>query len=152
MSAKSRSSNCLANIHWMTFWLCLTVSLIIQSITMIKSNGDRMHPCLTPVFTSNGVFPSFNIFSALRFSVFESGFVLTLNNISAIGVSGLSAGGSPLRISFKCSSHLDLCSVYGSSFLALLVLTDFFFSLLVFLLYRRVLYVPSVRCHFNLCC
>ena len=57
-----------------------------------------------------GVFPSFNVFSALLISAFESGFVSTLNNISAIGMSGLSAGGSLLRISLKCSSHLDLCS------------------------------------------
>ena len=51
--AKSRSSNCLVNVHWMSFWPCLTVSLITQSITMITINGDRVHPCLTPVFTSN---------------------------------------------------------------------------------------------------
>ena len=57
-----------------------------------------------------GVFPSFNIFSALLISAFEGGFVLTLNNISAIGMSGLSAGGSLLRISLKCSSHLYLWS------------------------------------------
>ena len=57
-----------------------------------------------------GIFPSFNVFSALLISAFEGGFVLTLNNISAIGMSGLSAGGSVLRISLKCSSHLDLCS------------------------------------------
>ena len=43
-----------------------------------------------------GVFPSFNIFSALRISAFEGGFVLTLNNVSAIGMSDLSAGGSLL--------------------------------------------------------
>ena len=54
-----------------------------------------------------GFFPSFNIFSSLLTSAFDGGFVLTLNNISAIG---LSAGGSLLRISLKCSSHLDLCS------------------------------------------
>ena len=57
-----------------------------------------------------GVFPSFNIFSALLISAFECGFMLTLNNISAIGMSGLSAGRSLLRISLKCSSHLDICS------------------------------------------
>ena len=56
-----------------------------------------------------GVVPSFNIFSALLISAFEGGFVLTLNNISAIGMSGLSAGGSLLRISLKRSSHLYLC-------------------------------------------
>ena len=49
-------------------------------------------------------------FSALLISTFEGGFVLTLSNISAIGMSGLSAGGSLLRVSLKCSSHLDLCS------------------------------------------
>ena len=53
-----------------------------------------------------GVFPSFNIFSALLISAFGDGFVLTLNNISAIGMSGLSAGGSLLRISLNSSSHL----------------------------------------------
>ena len=46
-----------------------------------------------------GVFPSFNIFSALLISFFEGRFVLALNNISAIGMSGLFAGGSLLRIS-----------------------------------------------------
>ena len=49
-SAKSRSSNCLVNVQWMPFWLCLTVSLIIQSITMIKINGDRMHPSYTSLY------------------------------------------------------------------------------------------------------
>ena len=44
-----------------------------------------------------GVFPSFNIFSVLLISAFEIGFVLTRNNISAIGMSGLSAGGSLLN-------------------------------------------------------
>ena len=46
--------------------------------------------------------------------------MLTLNKISAIGMSGLSAGGSLLRISLKCSSHLDSLLrflIYGSSFL-----------------------------------
>ena len=50
-----------------------------------------------------GVFPCFSIFSALLISAFEGGFMLTLNNISAIGMSDLSAGGSLLRISLKCS-------------------------------------------------
>ena len=36
--------------------------------------------------------------------------MLTLKNVSAIGMSGLSAGGSLLRIYLKYSSHLDLCS------------------------------------------
>ena len=36
--------------------------------------------------------------------------MLTLNNTSAIGMSGLFAGGSLLRISLKCSFHLDICS------------------------------------------
>ena len=40
-----------------------------------------------------GVFPSFNIFSALLISAFEGGFVLTVDNISAIGMSDISAGG-----------------------------------------------------------
>ena len=53
LSAKCRSSNCLVNVHWMPIWPCLTVSLIIKSITMITINGDRMHPCLTLVYTSN---------------------------------------------------------------------------------------------------
>ena len=39
-----------------------------------------------------GVFPSFNIFSVLLFLAFEGRFVLTLNNISTVGISGLSAG------------------------------------------------------------
>ena len=52
-SAKSRSSNLLANVHWMSCWPCLAVSLVIQYIAMIKINGDRMHSSLTPVFTSN---------------------------------------------------------------------------------------------------
>ena len=56
-----------------------------------------------------GVFPSFNILSALLISAFEGGFVLTFNNISAIGMSGLSVGGFLLRISLKCSFHLDIC-------------------------------------------
>ena len=51
--------------------------------------------------SGRGVFPSFNNFSALLISPFEGGFVLTLNNISAIGRSGISAGGSLLRISLK---------------------------------------------------
>ena len=51
--------------------------------------------------SGRGVFPSFNNFNALLISPFEDGFVLTLNNISAIGRSGLSAGGSLLRISLK---------------------------------------------------
>ena len=46
--------------------------------------------------SGTGVFPSFNIFSVLFISAFEGGFVLTLNNISAIGMSGLSAGVSSL--------------------------------------------------------
>ena len=57
-----------------------------------------------------GVFLSFNIFSALLVSAFEGGFVLTLNNTSAIGMSGLSAYGSLLTISLKSSFHLDICS------------------------------------------
>ena len=57
-----------------------------------------------------GVSPSFNIFNALLVSAIKGGFVLTLNNISAIGMSGLSAGGSLLRIYLKCSSHFDICS------------------------------------------
>ena len=52
-STKSKSSNCSVNVHWMECWPCLTVSLIIHSITMININCDKMHPCLTPVFTSN---------------------------------------------------------------------------------------------------
>ena len=59
-SAKSRSSNFLLNIYWVSFWLCFTVSFSIQSITMIQINGDRMQPCLTPVYASkvSDSFPS----------------------------------------------------------------------------------------------
>ena len=70
-----------------------------------------------------GVFPSFKIFSALLISAFEGRFMLTLNNISAIGMSGVSVGGSLLRISLKCSSHPDLCS--ASLFMVLLSLKSF---------------------------
>ena len=72
-----------------------------------------------------GVFPSFNIFSALRISAFEGGFVLTLNNISAIGMSGLSGVRSLLRISLKCSFHLDICSASLFKVLPSLSLTGF---------------------------
>ena len=60
--------------------------------------------------SGSGVFTSFNIFSALLIPAFEGGFVLTLNDSSAIGMPGLSAGGSLLRISLECSPHLDLSS------------------------------------------
>ena len=101
-----------------------------------------------------GVYLSFNIFSALLISAFEGGFVLTLNNISAIGMFGLSADGSLLRISLKCSSHLDLCST--SLFMVLPSLS--FAGFEGFLLFPascyilEFLHVSSVHCHFSLCC
>ena len=87
------------------------------------------------------IFPSFNIFSALLISAFKGGFVLTLNTIFAIGMSGLSAGGSLLRITLKCSSHLDLCPASLFMVLPSLSFTGFdrfFLFPLVFLLYHRV--------------
>ena len=51
-----------------------------------------------------GIFLSFNTFSALLISIFKGGFVLALNNIFAIGMSGLSAGGSRLRITFDSTA------------------------------------------------
>ena len=44
-SAKSRSFNCLVNVHWMPFWPCLAVYLIMQSINMIPINVDVL--CLS---------------------------------------------------------------------------------------------------------
>ena len=67
--------------------------------------------------------------------------MLTLNNTSAIGMSGLFAGGSLLRISLKCSFHLDICSTFLFKVLPSLSFIGFegFFYPLVFLLYQRVL-------------
>ena len=84
-----------------------------------------------------GVFTSFNIFSALLISAFECGFVLTLNTISAIGMSGLSAGGSLLRIYLKCSSHVDLCSTSLFMVLSSMSFTGF---------ERFLLFPASVSC------
>ena len=94
-----------------------------------------------------GVYLSFNIFSALLISAFEGGFVLTLNNISAIGMFGLSVDGSLLRISLKCSSHLDLCSTSLSfaGFEGFLLFPASCYIL-------EFLHVSSVHCHFSLCC
>ena len=75
--------------------------------------------------SGGGVFPSFNIFSALLISAFEGGFVLTLNNTSAIGMFGISADGSLLRISLKCSFHLDICTASLFKFLPSLYFTGF---------------------------
>ena len=102
-----------------------------------------------------GVFPSFNIFSALIISAFEGGFVLTLNNISAICMSGLSALGSVLRISLKCSSHPDLCSTSLFKVLPSLSFTGFERFLLFpasVVVISEFLHVSSVHCHFSLCC
>ena len=84
-----------------------------------------------------GIFPSFNIFSALLISGFEGGFVLTLK----IKKFAVSVGGSLLRVSLKCSSHLHLCSTSFFMVLPSLSYTGFerfLLSLLVFLLHHRI--------------
>ena len=57
-STKSKSSNWLQRVHWISFLLFLCFSyisvvlLIIQSMADRKMrNDDRRHPCLTPVNT-----------------------------------------------------------------------------------------------------
>ena len=50
-SAKSTSSNWLQGVHWIPFLLYFVVFFMIQSMASRNKNGDRRHPCLTPVFT-----------------------------------------------------------------------------------------------------
>ena len=50
-SAKSRSCNWLQGVHWIPFPLFCVVFFKIQSMASRNRNGDRRHPCLTPVFT-----------------------------------------------------------------------------------------------------
>ena len=89
--------------------------------------------------SGRGVFPSFNNFSAVLISPFAGGFVLTLNNISAIGRSGLSAGGSLLRISLKFFPILIFSSLpCVLPYLSFTGFERFLLFPLVFLLYRRI--------------
>ena len=48
-SAKSRSSSCVHRVHCMPFFFTAVVVFMIQSITSRNMNGDRRHPCRTPV-------------------------------------------------------------------------------------------------------
>ena len=50
-SGKSRSSYWLHGVHWIPFLLFFVVFFMIQSMASRNRNGDRRHPCLTPVFT-----------------------------------------------------------------------------------------------------
>ncbi|CAH8628924.1 unnamed protein product [Schistosoma bovis] len=52
-SAKSRSSNCILDVHCIPHFPSDVDVLMIQSITRRKRKGESKQPCLTPVFTSN---------------------------------------------------------------------------------------------------
>ncbi|CAH8576549.1 unnamed protein product [Schistosoma mattheei] len=52
-SAKSRSSNCILDVHCIPRFPSDVDVFMIQSITRRKRKGESKQPCLTPVFTSN---------------------------------------------------------------------------------------------------
>ncbi|CAH8589024.1 unnamed protein product [Schistosoma mattheei] len=52
-SAKSRSSNCILDVHCIPCFPSDVDVFMIQSITRRKRKGESKQPCLTPVFTSN---------------------------------------------------------------------------------------------------
>ena len=52
-SAKSRSSSWSTRVHCMPFLESDVVSFIAQSMARRKRNGDKRHPCLTPVLILN---------------------------------------------------------------------------------------------------
>ena len=51
-SAESRSSSCVQSVHCIPLFLPVVVVFMIQLMTRRKRNGERRHPCQTPVFTS----------------------------------------------------------------------------------------------------
>ncbi|CAH8603390.1 unnamed protein product [Schistosoma mattheei] len=52
-SAKSRSSNCILDVHCIPCFPSDVDVFMIQSITRRRRKGECKQPCLTPVFTSN---------------------------------------------------------------------------------------------------
>ena len=137
---------CWSVLLHISSWLFYKVQFVFHSVgTFSCSQIFRNRWCNTYVVvigsafrasggmpSGHGVFPSFNNFSALLISPFEGGFVITLNNISAIGRSGLSAGGSLLRICLKVFFPILIFSLLPCLRFFLtclsLVLKDFFFS------------------------
>ena len=72
-SAKSRSPSDSVNVHMIPRFTPMSVLFIIQSIARQNRNGDKIHPCFTPVLMSNSsvkfwphitfdLNPSYNIF------------------------------------------------------------------------------------------
>ena len=51
--AKSVASSCVVSVHRIPVWLSFVLSFVIQSSTVKNSNGDSMHPYLTPDCTAN---------------------------------------------------------------------------------------------------